>query len=95
MDEQDPNYAYQKPQPDQEAFLDQHLGSGPVTLYYDELAYDDGIDLTAVGAPIAELRTYKPELEETDILTVHSNVIWVNFSNTPYDGGVYAAFVKT
>jgi len=95
LDEADPNYPYHKPQLDQELFLDQHLGEGPVTMYYDEVLLDDGIDISVDGIdPIAELHTYKPALEESDIITVYPHVVWVNFSNSAHDGGAHGAFVK-
>lgn len=89
LDEHDENYPHHVPQPDQAAFMDKHLGNGPVMFSFDELM---GID--PVGNAHAQLTTHKPVLDERDILIVYDNGVFANFSNSIGDGGVWATFVK-
>ena len=89
LDETDENYPHHIPQPDQAAFMDKHLGTGPVIMYFDELAAPDPL-----GNVHDTLTTNKPALDEKDILLAYNNGVFVNFSNNVGDGGVWATFVK-
>ena len=87
LDNTDPSYAAQQPTPDQSKVMDQQFGSLHVHLYCDTATYPH-----PVGLPRGRLVTYKDELDEEDILTVHTNGVYAALSVTHMDSGMYAVF---
>lgn len=90
----DPAYM---PTPDQVAFMDKYMGSGPVTVWCPEDAVGTGQhypdDPGLVGNAIATCTTAKDD-GTTDILQAHANGVFGVFGEEFMAGGVQMAYVK-